>query len=315
MENRFSFVVSDESINKYGTRVLTNGIDLAEFRNNPVLFWNHKRDEDGIFGTSAKNHYPIGRWENIRMDGEKLMADAVLDLNDTTGKKVAQKIQDGFINAASIGIAVLGTSESEEFLQAGQTRPTITQSKLLEISIVDIPANGNAMRLSYEGSMLRLDAKEDVETLNSILPIMETQTEDKTPNIGEVVTNAVQSFWAKIQESFNLSPKEESQTEEQSEEIVKTAFVELKATFEGITTPEPKDNSEEIEALKASNEKLAASFEEMKNELIQLKGKKGGSAGNDAPPLSDKQQKPSLSNQDKAFASAGNFFNKKYKNR
>jgi HK97 family phage prohead protease len=171
-DNKFSFVVSDESLNKYGTRVLTEGIDLREFKTNPVLFWNHKRDEETMFGTSAKNHYPIGRWENLRTEGGQLIADAVLDMNDPTGKKVAQKLKDGFIKAASIGIAVHGTSDSPDMLFAGQTRPTITNSKLLEISIVDIPANGNALKLSYEGQMLRLDANENVETLNALLPIV-----------------------------------------------------------------------------------------------------------------------------------------------
>jgi HK97 family phage prohead protease len=321
-ENRFSFIVSDESINKYGTRVLTNGIDLSEFRKNPVLFWNHKRDEDGIFGASAKNHYPIGRWENIRMDGENLKADAVLDLNDATGKKVAQKLKDGFLNAASIGIAVVGTSESEEFLLAGQTRPTITQSKLLEISIVDIPANGNAMRLSYEGEMLRFDANEDKETLNKILPKMENQTEETAApaeevklSAADIATNAVQAFWSKIKESFNLSPKKEGVTTEQAEDIVKTAFVELKADFEGFTAPAPIDNSAEIQALKESNEAFKATLDEMKSELVQLKGKKGGEAGNDAAPLSNKTTAPTLSAHEKALASAGKFFSKKYKNR
>ena len=147
--NRFTFVVSDESLNKYGSRVMTSGIDIEEFKANPVMFWNHKRDEDGLFGSSPRDRMPIGRWENIRKDGDRLVADAVLDLNDNTGKKVAQKLADGFLNAASIGIGVLGFSEDPEMMLQGQTRPTITQSKLLEVSIVDIPANGNALKLYY----------------------------------------------------------------------------------------------------------------------------------------------------------------------
>lgn len=395
-ENRFSFIVSDESINKYGTRVLTTGIDLSEFRKNPVLFWNHKRDEDGIFGASAKNHYPIGRWENIRMDGENLKADAVLDMNDATGKKVAQKLKDGFLNAASIGIAVVGTSESEEFLLAGQTRPTITQSKLLEISIVDIPANGNAMRLSYEGEMLRFDANEDAAKLNAllptitlgatlarvlneaidetvtddrsrgdviadmasaagisantvsqilnesidcpplqrlegfaeVLPLTQTQiinaaeadgceygTENNSMNVADTVTEALNAFFDKLKANFNLSPKKEEVTEEAATEEVAGLFIELNAALESIKMPAPIDNSAEIQALKESNEAFKATLDEMKSELIQLKGKKGGEAGNDAAPLSNKTTAPTLSAHEKALASAGKFFSKKYKNR
>lgn len=315
-ENTFTFVVSDESVNKYGTRVLNAGINLEEFRKNPVLFWNHKRDEETMFGSSNKNHYPIGRWENLRIEEGKMIADAVLDLNDTTGKKVAQKIQDGFIKAASIGIAVTGVSDSEEFLLKGQTRPTITQSQLLEISIVDIPANGNAMRLSYEGEILRLDDKESEEKLNKMLPIMENKTEQKTSvDAAEVATNAVQKFWAKIKETFNLSPKEEGTTTDQAETIVKEAFVQLKADFEGFEKPETVDNTELINELKASNDQLKASFEEMKEELIQLKGKKGGSTPNDEAPMSQKKTPVALSAHEKSLQSAGNFFNKKLNKR
>ena len=109
MNNRFTFVVSDESLNKYGSRVMTAGIDLEEFKSNPVMFWNHKRDEDGLFGQSARDRMPIGRWENIRQDGDRLIADAVIDLNDSTGKKVAEKIENGFLKAASIGIQATGS--------------------------------------------------------------------------------------------------------------------------------------------------------------------------------------------------------------
>ena len=271
-ENKFSFVVSDESLNKYGTRVLTDGIDLSEFRENPVLFWNHKRDDDGFFGTSAKNHYPIGRWENLRIEEGKLIADAVLDLKDTTGAKVAQKIRDGFINAASIGIEVHGMSENPDMLLAGQTRPTITDSKLLEISIVDIPANGNALKLSYQGEIVRFDVNEDIDKLNKIIPIMENNATEQTPqNVGEIVTNAVQSFFDKLKASFNLVPKEETKDPEQKQADL---FVELNASLQEIKLPEVKDNSDVIAELKASNEKLQEQFAAMQTELITLKGQK-----------------------------------------
>lgn len=55
-----TFVLHDESVNTYGFRMLTSGVNLDEFRKNPVMLLNH-------------NDYslPIGRWENIRIEGAK----------------------------------------------------------------------------------------------------------------------------------------------------------------------------------------------------------------------------------------------------
>lgn len=172
-EKKYTFIVSDESLNKYGYRVLTDGIDLEEFKKNPVLFWNHHRSDDFTGNTDVM---PIGRWENLRVEDGRLIAEAVIDQNDELGKKLISKLDQGFINAASIGIEVGGTSEKEADLIEGQSRPTITKSILQEISIVDIPANRNAMRLSFSGAMLNLNNKEDMEKLNKELPKIE---EDK----------------------------------------------------------------------------------------------------------------------------------------
>lgn len=45
--------------------MLTSGADLSVFKNNPVMLLNHD-DWD----------LPIGRWENIRVEGTQILADA-----------------------------------------------------------------------------------------------------------------------------------------------------------------------------------------------------------------------------------------------
>lgn len=39
----YTFLLSDESVNSYGTRVLTAGIRLDDYEKNPVVLWNHTR--------------------------------------------------------------------------------------------------------------------------------------------------------------------------------------------------------------------------------------------------------------------------------
>ena len=139
---KHTFVVSDESINQYGFRVLTAGIELEQFKKNPIMLYMHNRKAYNPTGDEV-----IGRWENLRVEGSKLLADAVFDESEALGKKIADKVRGGFIKMASIGIRKKEISESKEHLLAGQTRPTVTKSVLDEISIVDMGGNNNALKL------------------------------------------------------------------------------------------------------------------------------------------------------------------------
>ena len=41
--------ISDESVNCYGTRIITSGIDLTQYERNPVLLYMHDRSQ-GVVG-------------------------------------------------------------------------------------------------------------------------------------------------------------------------------------------------------------------------------------------------------------------------
>jgi hypothetical protein len=138
----YTFVVSDESINSYGFRVLTDGIDLKQFKKNPIMLYMHKRNTWEPTGDEV-----IGRWENIRKEKGKLLADAVFDEENEFAKKIASKVKGGFIKMASIGIVKKEVSTEKKHLKSGQTRATVTKSNLNEISIVDMGGNDNALKL------------------------------------------------------------------------------------------------------------------------------------------------------------------------
>ncbi|MBL6448569.1 hypothetical protein JMN32_19820 [Fulvivirga sp. 29W222] len=142
---KHTFILSDESVNEYGFRILTAGIDLKRFKKNPVMLYAHIRSfeskgKDGVI-------LPIGRWENIRKEDSQLLADAVFDEDDEFAMKISSKIDKGILNTASAGLDVLEYSEDPKLMGKGQTLPTVTKSILKEASIADIPGNGNAVRL------------------------------------------------------------------------------------------------------------------------------------------------------------------------
>lgn len=132
-----TFVLHDETVNTYGFRMLTSGANLEEFRKNPVILLNHKDWE-----------LPIGRWENIRIEGTQILADALFDEKDDVAVKIACKVEGGFLRMASMGAwPPEEVSDAEELKLPGQTLPTVTRWTAREASIVTIGANHNALVL------------------------------------------------------------------------------------------------------------------------------------------------------------------------
>ena len=123
-----------------GMRVLLNGLSLRAFIQNPVMLYMHNRGGNNPTGSEV-----IGKWENIRLVGKRLLADAVFDANDQLAQKIASKVTRGFLSGASIGILIKETSQQVTDKIQHQTGATITKSVLLEASIVDIPRCANAL--------------------------------------------------------------------------------------------------------------------------------------------------------------------------
>ena len=143
-----SFILHDETVNTYGFRMLTSGVDLTEFRKNPVMLLNH--DDWGL---------PIGRWENIRVEDGKILADPVFDMKDERARKIAGKVEDNFIRMASVGAWPPEEVSDAEYLKfPGQKGTTVTRWKMREASIVTIGANHNAVAFYDEdGGKINLE--------------------------------------------------------------------------------------------------------------------------------------------------------------
>ena len=162
-KTKIRVILSDESVNSYGYRVLASGMDISRFEKNPVMLYMHIRDDDWHdVGEKA-----IGHWEDIKVEDGVLSAVPVFDEVDELSQTIKKKFDAGTYRAASIGFRVLATSGEKEFLLPGQTRETVTKSELLEASIVDIPANGNAVRL-YDSHLATLAAGESLNVVPAL---------------------------------------------------------------------------------------------------------------------------------------------------
>ncbi len=159
------FRVQNESLNSKGFWVKTSGIDLSDFKKNPICLWNHNR---GFLG-SQEDILPIGIWKDLSVSGEEITAVPELDTEDSFAEKIGKKVAKGHIMAASIGIQVLEWSEDPKLLKPGQTRPTVTKSRLREISLVDIPSNKDSVVLyDVDGELLNLSDAGTLQKLPTI---------------------------------------------------------------------------------------------------------------------------------------------------
>lgn len=171
-----TFILHDETVNTYGFRMLTSGANLEEFRKNPVMLLNH---DDWTL--------PIGRWENIRISGTQILADAVFDEHDPRAAEVKRKVEEGFIRMASIGAwPPEEKSESPELLLSGQTLPTVTRWTVREASIVTIGANHNAL-VFYDRSS---EAKINLDDNASLVRLMDI-TNHLTPITMSLLTEVL----------------------------------------------------------------------------------------------------------------------------
>jgi hypothetical protein len=171
-KNKKEVVISNSKLNAYGFRVLTEGIDTSQYARNPILLWMHNRP----FRGTTDEVLPIGRVENLRVEGDNLIGTPVFDEQDEFAQKIAAKWEAGILKMVSAGLDVIELSDDPAVLVQGQRRSTVTRSKLVEVSIVDIGANDDALVLFRDGKTISLSAgnSQELEFMN----LSNNQTKD-----------------------------------------------------------------------------------------------------------------------------------------
>lgn len=166
-------IISNERLNCYGTRVITSGIDIEQYSRNPILLYMHRRSE-------SREELPIGRIDNLRIENGVLYGTPVFDNDSEQERIIASKWERGTLRMLSAGLEIIELSEDPAQLVAGQTRPTITRSKLIEVSVVDIGANDDALQVGFyrEGKILTLAAGEE----HPEIPLLTLRQENITNN-------------------------------------------------------------------------------------------------------------------------------------
>lgn len=161
------FIINTENVNEYKYRILTDGIDYTQYLRNPVVLYHHIMDDKENRGGEV-----IGRCVKLFVNEKKLIASIEFDENEPFAKKIADKVAGGFIRMASMYADVIAASSEPELIKDGQMYETVTKCKLVEISIVPIGGNDDALKLSKKGDTLKLNKlnqkKENMSELKTI---------------------------------------------------------------------------------------------------------------------------------------------------
>lgn len=108
---------------------------LERYRQNPVILWAHRYDSP-----------PIGKSEQVWVDGDKLRSAVVFDRDDPLARSVERKYRAGFLNAVSIGWGYVNADGTAlDTWRMSNEELTAAFYDLREISAVPVPADPGAL--------------------------------------------------------------------------------------------------------------------------------------------------------------------------
>ncbi len=252
-----TFVLNTEAINSFNIILLTEGLVLDYFIKNPSLFIDHKVGAEDV----------AGRWENLRVEDGKFLGDSLFDLKDDFVAKIARKVDDGFINGASLG----GRPIEWHFKEIDDVEVCIcTKFYVLEASVVAIPSNKSCIRLyDTNNSVIENWTFSDLKKLDFVnkTPVQKMDFKKIALSLGLSETASEAEILAAVNSnnsaSVQLADLQKKQKESQAGEIIQlmdkvekinpalasmrqtyiqlgdTNFDLAKATLEGLLTTAP----------------------------------------------------------------------------
>lgn len=170
-DGSFVTVASTNTVDRHGEIVHQDGWDLKAYKKNPVILWAHDHTEPAI-----------GVAKRVWVDGAGKKAKLMMEvaLHDVTEKAraIKQLVEMGVVNSMSVSYKVLDSPDGINHVK----------NELLETSVVNVPANADAMMLAYKGLKtagfddkvikavgVEVEAMDTLETLRKDIEELKTQ--------------------------------------------------------------------------------------------------------------------------------------------
>jgi len=134
------FILSDATPDRFGDIVQVEGWEFSNFTKNPVALFSHRAD------------FPIGTWTGIKVHDKALRGSLILAPKGISPRidEIRGLVEAGILRAVSVGFKPLAshpvdTTKNDPF---GFGPQVFTKSELVEVSLVAIPANPNALAVA-----------------------------------------------------------------------------------------------------------------------------------------------------------------------
>ena len=166
-------IASTQAQDRDGEVILQSGWDLNNYMQNPVLMLMHNYQE-----------FPVGKVTEIGVKDGKLQFTAIFSNATEKAKEAYALVKEGVLSAFSVG-----------FIPRNYDGNTITEAELLEISLVPVPANPQAVVLAKQfqekNEIARYIVKNFlVEDVKEAEPVVEAPKKEEAPEgmIAHVIT-------------------------------------------------------------------------------------------------------------------------------
>ena len=198
---------------------------MEQYKRNPVLLYMHERGN------------VVGYVKDPKVENDEITGELMFDCASEQSERCQKQFEFGSLRMVSAGLEIIETSEDPAMLVPGQTRPTITKSRLFEVSVADVGANDDAIVLEKDGKRITLSKdgacglplithsknqnKKDMEqkVIALQLGLPETATENE-------INAKLAQLKALQQENETLKAEKQTLTEARIAQLVDTAIAE-----------------------------------------------------------------------------------------
>lgn len=130
------FCLSDETEDRMGDVIQSDGWQLDNFKKNPIALFNHRSD------------FVIGTWDNISVKDKRLRGHLKMAPEGTSDRidEIRRLIDAGILRAVSVGFKPLEYEPRR--IDGKYVGELFTKQELVETSLVSVPANPNALAIA-----------------------------------------------------------------------------------------------------------------------------------------------------------------------
>lgn len=182
-DNQIEAIIATNSIDRHGEVLEIEGVDLKQYKKNPVVLWAHDYSK-----------LPVARSISIKKQDGQIVSKMEFNPDDEESMKVYKAIKNGFVNAFSIGFIPVDGFWDEKI-----NGYRWTKSEMIEYSVVPVPANPEALIQAkklglklIEENNIEMASKEDIAEIKSMIGSLSDILTKASSATGDIVAQVTE---------------------------------------------------------------------------------------------------------------------------